>query len=109
MMIHVVFDEPLDKPVGVIVSGMAAQGKLLSRFRRCCLQGLRMQLRLHELIAVDRLMPADLGILEAVGFLLGREHLDILAQGALIAFEREDVIGDAVATFPTQMGRRGSP
>ena len=51
MMIHVVFDEALDKPVGVIVSGMAAQGKLLSRFRRCCLQGLRMQLRLQELIA----------------------------------------------------------
>jgi len=44
-------------------------------------------------IAVDRLMPADLCILEAIRFLLGREDLDILAQCALIAFEREDVIG----------------
>jgi hypothetical protein len=44
-------------------------------------------------IAFDRLMPADLCILEAICFLLGREDLDILAQRALIAFEREDVIG----------------
>ena len=34
-------------------------------------------------IAVDRLMAADLGILKAVGFLLGREKLDILAQRLL--------------------------
>lgn len=43
-------------------------------------------------VAVDRLMPADLCILEAVRFLLGRENLDILAKRALVAFERKDVI-----------------
>jgi hypothetical protein len=31
-------------------------------------------------IAVDRLMPTDLGILEAIGLLLGDKDLDILAQ-----------------------------
>src|SRR5450830_801743 len=44
-------------------------------------------------IAVDRLMAADRRILEAIGVLLGGKNLDILAQRALIAFEREDVIG----------------
>ena len=50
-------------------------------------------------IAVDRLIAADLCILEAVGFLLGGKHLDILAQGALIAFEREDVVGLLLQDF----------
>ena len=44
-------------------------------------------------IAVDGLLPGDLGVLEADGFLLGGEQFDILAQGALIAFERQHVIG----------------
>jgi hypothetical protein len=39
---------------------------------------------------VDGLVPADLGILEPIGLLLGDEDLDILAQRALTAFERED-------------------
>ena len=43
-------------------------------------------------IAVDRLMAADVGVLETVGLLLGGEQLDILAQRALIAFEGEDMI-----------------
>ena len=45
------------------------------------------------MIAVDRLMAADRRILEALGFLLGGEQLDVLAQRALIAFERQNVIG----------------
>src|SRR5947209_3153110 len=32
-------------------------------------------------VTVDRLMPADLCVLKAVRFLLGREDLDILAKG----------------------------
>jgi len=44
-------------------------------------------------IAVDGLVATDLSILETIGLLLGDEDLDILAQRALIAFEREDVIG----------------
>ena len=39
------------------------------------------------MIAVDRLMAADLGILKAVGFLLCSERLDILAKRALIALK----------------------
>ncbi len=31
-------------------------------------------------IAIDRLVPADPGVLETVGFLLGGEELDVLAQ-----------------------------
>ena len=41
------------------------------------------------MIAINRLVPADRRIPEAVSFLFGREHLDILAQGSLIALERE--------------------
>ena len=44
-------------------------------------------------IAIDRFVPADRGILEFPGFLLSDENLDILAQGALIALQRENVIG----------------
>jgi hypothetical protein len=44
-------------------------------------------------IAVDRLVPADCRILEAIGFLLVGEQFDILVQRSLIAFERKDVIG----------------
>ena len=50
-------------------------------------------------IAVDRLMAADLGILKAVGFLLGREKLDILAQRALVTLERKNVIGLLIHDF----------
>ena len=32
------------------------------------------------MIAVDRFMPSDLGILKAVGFLLGDENLNILSK-----------------------------
>src|SRR6202011_4122268 len=45
------------------------------------------------MIAIDGLMLTDLGILKAVGFLLGDENLNILAKGALVALEREDVVG----------------
>ena len=44
-------------------------------------------------VAIDGLIAADMGILEAVGLLFGGKELDILAQRALIAFEGEDVIG----------------
>jgi hypothetical protein len=44
------------------------------------------------MIAVNCLMAADLCIFEAVRRLLGHEGLDVLAQCALIAFEREDVV-----------------
>src|ERR1035437_4224244 len=39
------------------------------------------------------LMAADLGIFEAVRLLLGGEEIDVLAKGAVVALEREDVIG----------------
>jgi hypothetical protein len=45
------------------------------------------------MIGVDRLVPADLGILELVGFLLISEEFDVFEQRSLIALEREDVIG----------------
>jgi hypothetical protein len=44
-------------------------------------------------VGIDGLMLRDLGVLKAGCLLLGREHLDVLAQCALIAFEGEDVIG----------------
>jgi hypothetical protein len=44
-------------------------------------------------IAVDGLMAADLCVLEAIGLLLSGEQRDILAQGPLIALERQHVIG----------------
>ena len=50
-------------------------------------------------IAIDRFMPADLRILEGSRLLLGDENFDILAQGTLIAFEREDVIGLLIQDF----------
>ena len=50
-------------------------------------------------IAVHRFMPADLGILEVPGFLFSNKNLDILTQCALIAFEREDVIGLLLQDF----------
>jgi hypothetical protein len=52
------------------------------------------------MVAVDRLMPADLGILEPIGLLLGDEDFDILVQRALIAFEREGIIGLLLDDFP---------
>ena len=45
-----------------------------------------------EVIAIDRFIAADLGVLEARGPLLGDEQLDILAQRSLIALQREHVI-----------------
>src|SRR4051794_20258478 len=45
------------------------------------------------MIAVDRLITADLGILEACCLLLGDKQLNVLAQRALIALQREHVIG----------------
>ena len=59
-------------------------------------------------IAVDCFMPADLCILEVPGLLLGNEEFDILAQCALIAFEREHVIGIFVQYFLGN-NRAGSP
>ena len=47
-------------------------------------------------IAVDGLVATDVSILETIGLLLGDEDPDILAQRALIAFEREDVVGLAI-------------
>jgi len=47
------------------------------------------------MIGVDRFVPADCRVL-----LLGREHVDILAQGSLIALERDDEIGLLVDDFP---------
>ncbi len=44
-------------------------------------------------IAIVRGAAADRGIPEIVGYLLGGEALDVLAQSALIAFEGEDVVG----------------
>src|SRR5918994_2301295 len=43
-------------------------------------------------IAVDRLVPADRRVLEAVGLLLFDKYLDILAQGALVVLERENIV-----------------
>jgi hypothetical protein len=44
-------------------------------------------------VAIDGFMPADLGVLEAVGLLLVSEKLDILAKRGLVAFERQNEIG----------------
>jgi hypothetical protein len=44
-------------------------------------------------------LAADLGILETIGLPLGDEELDIVAQRALIALEREHVIGLLVDDF----------
>jgi hypothetical protein len=43
-------------------------------------------------IAIDRPVLADFAVLEADGFLLGDEDLDILAQLTLVAFQSQDVI-----------------
>src|SRR5262245_61394010 len=45
------------------------------------------------MIAVDRLMTADLCILKAVSFLLCSERRDILVKRALIALEGQNVVG----------------
>jgi len=47
--------------------------------------------------------PLTLAFLEAIGFLLGGENLDILAQRALIAFERQDVVGLLLARMFSAM------
>ena len=44
-------------------------------------------------IAIDGLMPADLGVLEADRPLLGGEQFDVRAQRTLIILERQHVIG----------------
>ena len=45
------------------------------------------------MVAVDRFVSADLCILEAVGLLLCREKLDVLAKSGLVALECENVVG----------------
>jgi hypothetical protein len=50
-------------------------------------------------IAIDGLVAADRGVLEAIGLLLGGEQLDILAQRALVALKGENVIGVLVEDF----------
>ena len=44
-------------------------------------------------VAIDRSILSDFGVGEPVGFLLGGEQFDVIAQSALIAFEGQDVIG----------------
>ena len=51
-------------------------------------------------VAVDGFVPRDLCILEVLGLLLGGEHFDIVAQGALIALERQHIIGLFFEDFP---------
>ncbi len=53
-----------------------------------------------SVIAVDRLVPADGGVLEVPGFLLGDEHVDVVAQASLVAFEGENVVGFLVDDGP---------
>ena len=48
---------------------------------------------------VDSFMLGDLGVLEAVCLLLGREHLDVLPQGALVTLEGENVVGLLIDDF----------
>src|SRR5208283_1346860 len=43
-------------------------------------------------IGIDRSMLADFAVLEANGFLLGDEDIDILTQRALVAFQRQDIV-----------------
>ena len=50
-------------------------------------------------IPIDRFEPADRRILETTGFLLGGEDFYVVVQGALIALERDDVIGLFVDDF----------
>src|SRR5262249_34087949 len=50
-------------------------------------------------IAIDGLMLGNLGVAKAIGLLLGSEQLDIFTQRALIAFERENVIGLLIEDF----------
>ena len=45
------------------------------------------------MIAIDRLVPADPGVLEVAWPFARRRKLDIVAQRALISFECEDIIG----------------
>ena len=51
------------------------------------------------MIAINSFIAANLRILKSVGFLLCGEQLDILAQRALIAFERQNVISFFVHDF----------
>ena len=45
------------------------------------------------MIAIDGLVLADRRVREAIGLLFGHEHLDVVAQRALVSFECEHVIG----------------
>ena len=51
-------------------------------------------------IAIDGLVPADGGVLEILGFLLGREQFDVFPQRALIALQGQDVVGLLVHDLP---------
>ena len=44
-------------------------------------------------IAIDRFVPADRRVGKTLGFLLVGEQFDILAQPALVALQRQDVVG----------------
>ena len=44
-------------------------------------------------IAIDGLVAGDGGVLEILGFLLGREQFDVFPQRALIALQGQDVVG----------------
>lgn len=50
-------------------------------------------------MAIDGLVAADRGVLEAHGFLLGHEEIDIGAERALVALQGEEVIGLLVEDF----------
>ena len=51
------------------------------------------------MVAIDGLGPAHLCVLEAVGLLLSCEQLDVLAKGALVAFECENVMARIFAAI----------
>ena len=48
-----------------------------------------------SVIAVDPGAAADGGVSETIGFLLGYKDLDVVAQRALVALQRENVVGAA--------------
>ena len=45
-----------------------------------------------SVIAVDRLVSTDGGVLEVAGVLLGDEDVDVVTQAALVAFEGENIV-----------------
>ena len=51
------------------------------------------------MVAIDASVLADLGVLEALGFLFLDEELDIFVQACLVGLEREQVIALLVDDF----------